>query len=516
MAERRRPYNDRGYNQPPARPTSRARPKPNHPVPKPPGPGRLQPPPPPPPGPPPAKLTTAERRTRILELFRLYGVDPAFMGVGQGPDASRIDRLVGEIESGREWHNLEISIMRLAAQTATGSRRQILESFIQNGIPLTWYRDMSGNVTERPLERLTRLEAELAGGRTLDQLNASLDSQRGEFMLWYDRYGRNPNPVGEPPPGPPAPPGEEQPPGPPATPPGVEPPPPGTGPTDDPSGLQRDALARLREIFRSYDLPDSLADWAWQQLVAGRSENEILLDFYVPGNAAYDAFSARFPQIFRRQERGVDPISPADVLNYERTLNQEMSRMGIGNFFSRDLVARLMGDYDVSMRESQERLYEGFAEVAFHPETRTAFQSYYGVQGDQALAAFFLDPEQTLPELERMANAAMVGGLGMNFDVHLKRDRAMQVADLGYDRAQAQRGFMEVDEMSPLYDEALAERGKDFDFRAEMEGVDAVFGLGEGGRQKLQRRLRTRQAWTSGGGGALLTERGLVGVGSAD
>lgn len=441
--------------------------------------------------------TPQHLKNQILAMFQAYGVDPAYMGPSSTADASRIDRLTQEVMQGnRNWHDLELSVMRLAASSTSGVRAQILNQFIQAGIPLSYHQD--GSWTETPLNRLNRMEREVTTGqRRLQDTATSIEGLRAGYMQYAAQtdYGRRGAPVGTPTGGPPS--------------------PPGTAPSDDPTALQRDAFASLMGVFREYDLGDDFSDWVWQQIVAGRSQNEVLLDLYSPGNAGHDAFRRRFEGIFARQEAGLTPMSPAEIVAYEQALNQRLTMAGMDQFYTRGLVTRLVAN-DISLAEAAVRIDEGLEEVAYSgSEIRDAFAEFYGVQGDQALAMLYLDPELALPELERMTRTAVVGGIGDRFQVNLKEDRASRIGDIGYSKGQLQEGFMQIEGMKGLLEETYGESAIGQDYTAEGEGADAVFGLGEGARERIERRRRQRIGDFSGQDNALLSERGL-GLGASD
>ena len=273
--------------------------------------------------------------------------------------------------------------------------------------------------------------------------------------------------------------------------------------------LTRDALARLSSLFTSWGI-SGMEEWIRTKLIQGSSEAEIQLELY-----DRPEFKARFPAIEARKQAGLNPVSPAEILEYETRGRELLRRAGLTSetFTSRDYLQGLMVK-DVSLSEVQERLNDGLIRIQqAPPEVRNAFGTYFGANGDMALAQFFLDPEKAVPELEKMASTAIVGGISERYGLHLAQQIAKEVADTGVSDSAVWAGFQKLDSMRSLFSETLAETN---DYTAEQQGVGAVFGTQPGQQELLQRRAQSRTSVFSGGGGAVSSERGVIGLGVAD
>jgi peptidoglycan hydrolase-like protein with peptidoglycan-binding domain len=282
------------------------------------------------------------------------------------------------------------------------------------------------------------------------------------------------------------------------------------GPAAPPENpLNRDALARLGQLLQQYGLGDML-DWVRSKLIAGASEAEIQLELY-----DQPAFKARFPVIEARRQAGLTPVTAAEVMEYETRGREILRRAGLtqDGFTNKDYLQGLMGK-DVSLAEVQDRLNDGLLRVQQAPaEVRNAFGTYFGTQGDVAMAQFFLDPERAVPELEKMASTAMVGGIGERFNVHLAQQIAREVADTGVSDAAVWQGFRQLDSISAVFQESISETN---DLTAEGEGVSAIFGTRPGAERALERRVQGRVSQFQGGGGAAAGEAGVIGLGVAE
>jgi len=310
-----------------------------------------------------------------------------------------------------------------------------------------------------------------------------------------------------------------------------------------------DAYAFLQGVLKNYGL-NGLDSWAWSQLQKGRSADEILISLY-----DQPSFKQRFPAIAKRRELGLAPISPAEYVAYEKQLHELMNAVGIDQLYStkpgtvpnakpgelattaspfQNLVSLLLGN-DVSMNEVATRIEKGFQRVAqSDPLVRQEFQRLFGVQGDAALAAYFLDPKYSAPLLEDRAGQAAIGGAARSFGFALGADKLVKIEHQGIDYNEAMEAFAELAALDPLFSESVGEGNRrrageqrrvgmtqeqawahairnDETIMANDEGLDLAFGLDGRGRELVERRRRSRLA--AEGGGQLAQSRGGTALG---
>jgi hypothetical protein len=134
-----------------------------------------------------------------------------------------------------------------------------------------------------------------------------------------------------------------------------------------------------------------------------------------------DAYKTRFKGLTSLQQRGVADIrNEAEYLDLETNYRQVFREAGMSSFLGDagtqteyDAIAKLVGDYSLSVNEVRDRVTDAQRIVAQTPqEVRDSFQRYYNVD-PATLTAYVLDPTRTASEINRKANAAMIGGLGM-------------------------------------------------------------------------------------------------------
>lgn len=280
------------------------------------------------------------------------------------------------------------------------------------------------------------------------------------------------------------------------------------GEQDPLAGQKEDAKVYLDNVLRDYGL-ESLSGWAWEQIQAGHSQERIIQEL-----RNRPEYKARFPGMDQRRAAGLSAISEAEYINYERLARETMRRAGMPPGFwdnPNDYTSLIAND--VSIQELESRVNDGWRRVAEAPaEVRAAFAEFYGVEGDTALAAWFVDASKAEPLLLKAAEAARIGGYGTLFGLDLAKTRAEAIVNFGKSSEQVVQALPELAERAALFAETVSE-GRDL--TAEEEGLNAVLGMDATSANTLQRRGRARYAATSGGGGAIQTNAG-IGVGSAE
>lgn len=279
------------------------------------------------------------------------------------------------------------------------------------------------------------------------------------------------------------------------------------------SYLDSIGLGQLFEV----DASGNPGGWLWNQLQAGVDTQEEL-GFRLEQT---DVFRERFGVIAEQQKRAakgepVNVMTPAQVLQYENTVKQMMSRSGLpSTFYDEPADFHRLILSDMSPTEVNERITQAYDYVlSAPPEVRAAFNDFYGVeQGDAQLASWALDPDRTVRDMTRATRTAYTAGMGEKFGIQMTRATAEQIADLPKTEAGIVQGLEQVASMSPIFTESIGEAG---DMTASGEGIDSVFSGSGDANTAIQRRLNTRKAIDkSSTGGALTTQSGVLGAGSS-
>ena len=274
----------------------------------------------------------------------------------------------------------------------------------------------------------------------------------------------------------------------------------------------------LGDLF-SIDANGVPGGWLWNQITSGIDDEAAL-------QIAFEQtpqFIQRFPAItaMRKGASSGQPgfvPTPADVREYETKVAASMRQAGLPAWFydePGELQALMVAN--VSALEVEERLGRSWEMVRnTDPLVLNAFSEFFGVQGEAALAAFFLDPTRTTASLDRAARTAYTSGMGSSIGLNINKNLADRIAGLPSTEGGIWQDLQTVGRMTAsggVFDENI---GEVTDLSAEAEGIGAVM-LGDGEANALiQRRIIERKAIeTSSQGGAALTEAGLTGVSTA-
>lgn len=219
--------------------------------------------------------------------------------------------------------------------------------------------------------------------------------------------------------------------------------PPATGTTED-----RNAFSILKKELETFGL-GGMADKVWKYMLENGSEDDAGTMLWI---YQQPEFKARFPafETLQKKYRG---IQPAQYIMLERQYAQTMRSAGLSaSFFDNPDDFTALIENDVSQAEFQERVDNGFKKVAeADPAVRNAFRQYFGVEGDAALAAFFIDPDRSAPKLAKAAQMAELGGAASTMGVQINADYAEKLTRLGVSQAQALAGFQKMQQQRSLF-----------------------------------------------------------------
>ncbi len=277
-----------------------------------------------------------------------------------------------------------------------------------------------------------------------------------------------------------------------------------TGGTTTPvSSEVDDAYQLMLGTLRQWGL-EALAPDVLKMLQQGRTVDQIPVLLQQT-----DSYKQRFAGNQTRIKNGLAALSPAEYLSVEASYRRilESNGMPSGFYDSPGDFAGWIGG-DVAPTEIQSRV--GLAVSAANrldDATKAAFRDYYGV-GPNDLAAFFLDRERALPQIQKLARAAEIGSASIR-------------SNIGFDRAQSERlaastivGENEIDSAIGSVAEAARDVGKlgqlygDRTYGASTAADEVFFGDVEAKRrrQKLIQQESATFGGSSGVGRSSLTQ----------
>lgn len=167
----------------------------------------------------------------------------------------------------------------------------------------------------------------------------------------------------------------------------------------------KNAYDRVNQYLNSLGLGE-LGGWAADKIKQGWTAGEVY-----SGLREQDVYKRRFAGNQARIKAGLPELSESQYLQQEAAYRQTLRAAGLDKslYDSPEDFARWMGN-DVSPAELADRVK--VAENAVNnwdPQTKKALKEYYGI-GTKQLTQWALDPKRALPQLQKMAEVAEMGG----------------------------------------------------------------------------------------------------------
>lgn len=280
------------------------------------------------------------------------------------------------------------------------------------------------------------------------------------------------------------------------------------------------AAADLSGLF-TVDTNGQPSGWLWDQITSG-VDSEAALQIALENTPQFQARYGIIGEIRAQAATGqaVHVPTVSEVREYEQRVSSMMRAAGLPSFMWdnwADTHQYLRNG--LSAVEIEERLGNAWDRVQnSDPLVRQAFSDFYGtLAGDEALAAAYLDPARLQSALDRQSRAAYTRGMGQRLGFSLDQAQSERIADSPateggiYERL----GQLAQLDSSGIMQETIGESGTDL--TTEGVGADAVFfGSGAAAGELERRTISRRAANAAVPGGAVRTQRGLTGVGTAN
>lgn len=277
-----------------------------------------------------------------------------------------------------------------------------------------------------------------------------------------------------------------------------------TGSTD--SDVDKSAMAYLTNLLKKYGL-DSLAGWAMDQLKSGASEDEIIQSL-----RDRPEYKARFAGMDMRTAAGLGPLSEDEYMAFEETIKDYTQRAGITGYTTPAQLANLIGNF-ANVGQVADRIQKGYEAVSqAPPEVRAEFGKWFGVNGDAAMAAYFLDPTKAEPDLLKQAQEAVIGGTGLRQGLDVSQQMAGSLADMGMSTQQIQSGFGQSGQLAGLQSSTIDEQSAKAAGLTADQIAGGVFGVDAQSTQDLTSKLGTRKAQFDTKGAAAASQKGAFGL----
>lgn len=233
--------------------------------------------------------------------------------------------------------------------------------------------------------------------------------------------------------------------------------------TPDKSGdsLTKDAYALIEDTLNLYGLSE-LSSVIKGYMLAGLGPEQAKLQIKQD-----PIYKARFKGNELRLASGLNALTEAEYLGLEDTYSQVMKQYGLGDYFGTTRAARqtkladVIGG-DISAVELKSRISTVVDRVNnADPAIKTQLKEFYPGITETDLVKYFLDPKQTLPQLEEKVTSAEIGAAATAQGLNTNMTSASDLAKYGIDRAAAIKGYStiggllpEAQKLSGIYGEA--------------------------------------------------------------
>lgn len=280
----------------------------------------------------------------------------------------------------------------------------------------------------------------------------------------------------------------------------------------------KDASAFLKDLLSQYGMGElaSSVDSLVQQW--GNSTGVIANQL-----RQTDSYKTRFKGLLALQQKGVtDVTNEGDYIRLESEYRKAFRESGLQSYIGdagssqeRDSIAKLVGDYSLSVNEVRNRISDAQRVVGSDTpaEVRDAAMRYYNIAPSD-LVAYALRMDNSADRINQLANAALVGGMGARNGMQIGANAAEQVAGI--------YGNNDIDQGRLMTDLVAARELRDATGRladieqstlSDDEALLSAQGLDALAKRKtegLQSRERARFGGTSGVSSSSLSRGGSI------
>lgn len=211
----------------------------------------------------------------------------------------------------------------------------------------------------------------------------------------------------------------------------------------------KDAYALLEDTLNTYGL-GSLASVIKGYMLSGLGPEQAKLQIKQD-----PIYKARFRGNQVRLDSGLNALSEAEYLGLEDTYSQVMNQYGLGDYFGKTREARqtkladIIGA-DISAVELKSRISTVVDRVNnADPGIKAQLKEFYPGITETDLVKYFLDPKQTLPQLQEKVTSAEIGAAAVSQKLDTSVTSATDLAKYGIDRAAAVKGYSTIGGILP-------------------------------------------------------------------
>lgn len=234
---------------------------------------------------------------------------------------------------------------------------------------------------------------------------------------------------------------------------------------------RQSAYQVLKDEFTKYGLGDDafLAE-VKNLILTGTPSSEATLKL-----RGTNEYAARFAGNQERRNAGKNVYDEATYLSLENQYRETFGAYGLDNLLGPDrkTADAKLAQYiaqDKSPLEIKKRVQMAVEQVQNRTDVRMMFAEYYPEITDKDLVSYFLEPKDTLANLENKVNIAKIGSTAMRQGLVSNITTAQELSEMGLSEEQAAAGYKNVATVLPDAKKLSSIEGTEYT-QGEAEGA---------------------------------------------
>ena len=213
---------------------------------------------------------------------------------------------------------------------------------------------------------------------------------------------------------------------------------------------KRDAFALIQQAMQGYGFTAEeyaqLSQYIESALINPKiGPNQMVLEL-----RALPVYKARFAGNETRIKNGLNALSEANYIDQENSIAQYLKAGGVSNLGTRSTYAKLIGGA-VSPTEVGKRVNMAVDRVTTaDPAIMKQIYKYNPNISQQDLVSYFLDPDNTLPQLEKKVAMGEIGAAATQAGLDAGFGRIEDLQQYGVSRGQAIAGYGNIGQVLPI------------------------------------------------------------------
>ena len=233
---------------------------------------------------------------------------------------------------------------------------------------------------------------------------------------------------------------------------------------------RQSAYQTLKDEFTKYGLgDDKFLSQVKNLILTGTPTSEATLK--LRGTAEY---AERFAGNQERRNAGKNVYDEATYLSLENQYRETFGAYGLDSLLGdtktmRAKLAEYIGQ-DKSPVEIKKRVQMAVEQVQNRTDVRLMFANYYPEITDKDLVSYFLEPKETLANLQNKVNIASIGSTAMRQGLVADINTSQALSEMGLSEEQAATGYKNVAAVLPEAQKLSAIEGNQYT-QTEAEGA---------------------------------------------